>query len=117
MTACEARPSQGRTARSDSRGTSSSIGENRRPRQFPEGERARRGPGGAWGRAVRALPLNGYRRAAYAVISSVTATSANSGFVQVMRNPPLKSTRRRPRVDHRPAGTRDLLMVADPQGF
>ena len=32
--------------------------------------------------------FQGYRRAVYAVTSSVTATSLNSGFVQIMRLPP-----------------------------
>ena len=43
-------------------------------------ERERRSP-----RELR--PEADYRRAAYAVTSSVTATSLNSGFVQVMRPP------------------------------
>jgi hypothetical protein len=44
----------------------------------------RRGVGGAH-REPR--PAGDYRRAAYAVTSSVTATSLNSGFVQVMQPP------------------------------
>ena len=36
-----------------------------------------------------------YRRAAYAVTSSVTATSLNSGFVQVMQPPKKRQKRRR----------------------
>ena len=36
------------------------------------------------GKTLGALPPWNYRRAAYAVTSSVTATSANSGFVQVI---------------------------------
>jgi hypothetical protein len=71
----------------------------------------RRGVGGAQ-REPR--PAGDYRRAAYAVTSSVTATSLNSGFVQVMQPPESVSLRKGKGMLRQGLGRRQIKILLAP---
>ena len=82
MIGAVAMPPVGRFWRWNNSGTSNSTGESRHLQRYRSGVHAHGGRRVA--EPAGELRVQDYRRAMYAVTSSVTATSLNSGFVQTI---------------------------------
>ena len=82
-------PLQDPFARSGSSGTCNSTVGSRHPQRSPSRGRPRINMRDGTRRAPSLGYNEGYLRPAYAVTSNVTATSLNSGLIQIMRSPPL----------------------------